>query len=120
VSDDRIVLRGIQALGRHGVLPEEQERPQPFEVDVEIEADLAEAGRSDDLAAALDYGEVIASVVAVVERRSFGLLEALAGAVAGAVLEDPRAEAVTVEVRKLRPPVPAAVASAGVRIRRSR
>ena len=32
----------------HGVLPEEQTRPQPFEVDVELTVDLTAAGESDD------------------------------------------------------------------------
>jgi dihydroneopterin aldolase len=120
VTADRITIRAIQALGRHGVLPEEQERAQPFEVDIEIEADLGEAGRLDDLASTVDYGRVIEAVVKVVEQGRYALIEALAAAVATEVLADPRAEAVTVEVRKLRPPVAAAVGSAGVRIRRTR
>ena len=31
-----IVIKGLRELGVHGVLPEEQTRPQPFEVDVEL------------------------------------------------------------------------------------
>ena len=33
---DTIILAGIRALGSHGVLPEEQARPQPFEVDIDL------------------------------------------------------------------------------------
>ena len=44
---DTIILAGIRALCAHGVLPEEQGRPQPFEVDVELSVDLAPAGRSE-------------------------------------------------------------------------
>ena len=47
---DRIDLRGFRALGTHGALPEEQVRAQPFEVDLDVFADLAAAGRSDELA----------------------------------------------------------------------
>ena len=32
-----IVITGLRELGVHGVLPEEQTRPQPFEVDVELD-----------------------------------------------------------------------------------
>ena len=39
-----IVIAGLRELGVHGVLPEEQTRPQPFEVDVELTVDLAAAG----------------------------------------------------------------------------
>lgn len=114
-----IVLSGLRVLGRHGVLPEEQERAQPFEVDLVIESDVERAARSDDLGDTIDYGKVVASVVDIVTTRHFGLLEALAGAIADDVLARPGVEAVTVEVRKLRPPVPADLRSAGVRLRRS-
>ena len=46
------------------------------------------------------------------------LLERLAQRIAETVLADPKIAAVTVCVRKLRPPVPVDVATAGVRITR--
>ena len=49
---DVIELRGLRVMGTHGVLPEEHARAQPFEVDLDVEADLAIAGDSDDHAAA--------------------------------------------------------------------
>ncbi|MCU1489793.1 MAG: dihydroneopterin aldolase [Acidimicrobiaceae bacterium] len=117
---DRIELRGLRVLGTHGVLAEERERAQPFEIDLDVEADLGPAARADDLAQAVDYGAMADRVVEVAEGRSFRLLEALADAVGAAVLEDPRVNAVTVTVRKLRPPVPVDLASAGVRLTRQR
>ena len=48
---DRIEIRGLRVLGTHGVLPEEQQRAQPFEVDLDLELDLRRAGRSDRLEA---------------------------------------------------------------------
>ena len=59
---DRIELRGLRSVGTHGVLAEEQTRAQPFEVDLELEADLTAAGRSDDLADTVDYGVIIEAV----------------------------------------------------------
>lgn len=41
---DRIELNKIQALGTIGVLPEEKNRAQPFEIDLAIETDLSVAG----------------------------------------------------------------------------
>src|SRR2546426_9529011 len=64
---DTIILAGIRALGAHGVLPEEQGRPQPFEVDVELAVDLAPAGRSDVLSDTIDYDGLAARVVQIVE-----------------------------------------------------
>jgi dihydroneopterin aldolase len=118
-APDRIVLRRIAATGRHGVLDFEKERAQPFEVDVELELDLAPAAKADDLDLTSDYGGVVAAVVAVVETESFRLVEALAERLADVVIQSSRADAVTIEVRKMRPPVPHLLESAGVRIRRT-
>lgn len=118
---DRIEVRGVRILGTHGVLPEERTRAQPFEVDLDLVVDLAEAGRSDDLGHTVNYAEVVDRVVAIVGGPpSRQLLEALADEMAGAVLELERVRSVTVAVRKLHPPLPADVATVGVRITRSR
>lgn len=118
---DRIELRGLRALGTHGVLAEERERPQPFEVDLDLELDLAKAGSSDDLADTADYGAVAEAAVAVVAGPHADLLEHLAEKLAAAVLEAaPLVTTVTVSVRKLRPPVDLHLATAGVTIRRTR
>ena len=37
---DRIQLRGLRAIGTHGVLPEEKSRAQPFEIDLDLAVDL--------------------------------------------------------------------------------
>lgn len=118
---DRIELRGLRTLGTHGVLPEERERPQPFEVDLDLELDLARAGSSDDLADTADYGAVAEAAVGVVAGPHADLLEHLAEEIAAAVLKAaPPVTAVSVSVRKLRPPVELHLATAGVTIRRTR
>ncbi len=119
---DRIELRGIRTVGTHGVLAEERRRPQPFELDLDLTADLATAEQSDRLEDTVDYSAVTDAAVAVVAGpTSFSLLEALAGEVANAVLAiDPRIVVVGVAVRKLRAPLAADVSSVGVRITRIR
>lgn len=117
---DLIELRRITALGVCGALPEEQERPQPLEVDLDIRADLAKAGASDDLDDTVDYGAVCELVERVITTERFHLLERLASRIAEVVLSDDRVLAVTVSVRKLRPPVAQIVATSGVRVHRDR
>ncbi|HXY45306.1 MAG TPA: dihydroneopterin aldolase [Acidimicrobiales bacterium] len=119
MTTSNICIKGLRVLGHHGVLPEEQERAQPFEVDITIETHIAPAARTDDLSATVDYGLVIAAAVEIVETKRFALLEALASAIADDVLGRNGVEGVTVEVRKLRPPVAADVDSVGVRLRRT-
>lgn len=115
---DRIVIRGLRAVGVHGALPEEQVRAQPFEVDVSLALDLATAGASDDLADTVDYGALCEAIAAVVEGERFALLERLAERIAAVCSTDPRVLEIEVEVRKLRPPVGADVAHVAVRVKR--
>ena len=118
---DRIELRGLRVVGICGALPEERERAQPLEVDLDIEADLAPSGRTDALDDTVDYGALCDAVAAVVAGGTPQLLEHLAASIADAVLGvDDRIAAVAVGVRKLRPPVPHQLATAGVRIERRR
>lgn len=117
---DRIELRGLRALGICGALPEEQVRRQPLEVDVTLTADLAPAGRSDDLADTIDYAAVVSDVERVIVGERFTLLERLAERIAEVTLADERAFEVTVAVRKLRPPVPQQLDTCGVQITRRR
>ncbi|HEY4376647.1 MAG TPA: dihydroneopterin aldolase [Acidimicrobiales bacterium] len=120
-SLDAIELRGLRLLGICGALPEEQDRRQPLEVDLDVYVDLAVAGRTDALADTVDYGALCAVVEGVVEGERFTLLERLAERLAGCVLDaDARIASVVVGVRKLRPPVPQQLATSGVRIERAR
>lgn len=117
---DLVQLRGLRAVGICGVLPEEQARPQPIEVDLDLALDLAQAGASDDLADTVDYGAVCQMVVEVVTIGRYQLLEKLAERLAREVLKIEAVGEVTVWVRKLRPPVPQQLATSGVRITRRR
>jgi len=118
---DRIELRGLQLVARIGVLPEERDRDQPIEIDLDVVTGLAAAGSSDDLGDTVDYGAVCAAAAAAAGYGHMALLEHLAELLAQAVLAvDDRIEEVTVAVRKLRPPVPFVLATSGVRITRSR
>lgn len=115
---DRIVISGLRQMGVHGVLAEEQERAQPFGVDVELLVDLSAAGASDDLADTVDYGAVCVAVRNVIANEHHQLLERLAQRIADACRADPRVQGVIVEVRKLDPPVRARVDHVAVRVER--
>jgi 7,8-dihydroneopterin aldolase/epimerase/oxygenase len=120
-STDLVEIRGLRLLGIVGVLPEERDRAQPLEIDLDLHCDLSAAGDSDDLSDTVDYGSVCDVVAATVASSNPELLERLAELVASSVLEvDARVASVTVALRKLRPPVPHAVASTGVRVHRGR
>lgn len=117
---DLLILEGLVVSSLCGALPEERVRRQPFQIDVEIEADLSVAGGSDDLDDTINYGAVTDAIHATVTSEQYTLLERMAQRVAEVVLEQPLATAATVTVRKLRPPVPELLQTSGVRIRRER
>ena len=107
-------------MGTHGVHESELRSPQPFEVDLDLFVDTADAARSDALADTADYGAVLDVVAEVVAGPPHRLLESLSEAIAEAVLRTPRVQRVVVAVRKLDPPVLYEVDSTGVRIERAR
>ena len=80
----------MRVLGRHGALPGERDRPQPFDVDVVLDVDVARARRSDALEDTIDYAAVEARVRTIVEGTSFALLERLGQEILDALFADKR------------------------------
>jgi len=116
---DRILLEGMSFDGRHGVRPAERERPQEFKVDVEIDCDLSEPGKSDQIEDSVDYRRVRAIAKEVIEGESQNLIETLAARIAERVLQLPRVAGVSVRVAK-RPASMEPIGAAAVRINRTR
>ena len=103
---DRIVLSGVSGTGHHGVFEHEKRDGQTFVVDVALDVALASAGRSDDLARTVNYGEIGAQVLGRIEGEPFDLIERLAEVIAEDVLAVHRlVDEVTVTVHKPQAPV---------------
>jgi len=117
---DRITLGGMQFVGRHGVTDGERAEGQPFEVDLVVRLDLSTPARTDELTDTVDYAALFELTREVVEGPSFHLLEALAAAIADAVLAAHPVDDIEVSVRKPKAPLPGAFDTAEVRIRRRR
>ena len=94
-------LEGLAIFGRHGVLEEERRDGQEFLYDISL--DVGEAGASDRIEDAVDYREVADCVREVSDSRSFNLIEALAQAVADALLDRFPVSSVCVQVTKTNP-----------------
>jgi dihydroneopterin aldolase len=91
-----LFLSGIRATGRHGARPGEKEEPQDFVVDLDIEVSVDD----DDIAGTADYRGITEAVRAVVEQRSFDLIESMAAAIADDLLKIERIARVTAVVHK--------------------
>jgi 7,8-dihydroneopterin aldolase/epimerase/oxygenase len=116
---DYLRLRNLVFHAYHGLLPEEARLGQRFEVDVELLLDVAAAGIEDNPKLTIDYTDVIDLVEEVVTQRRFGLVEALAEAIAGEIHERfPQLDGAIVRVRKPNPPVKATFDGLEVEIER--
>jgi dihydroneopterin aldolase len=112
-------MEGMAFYGRHGVFPAERELGARFTVDVELEGDLGEAGRSDRLDRTINYVKAYEAVREVVEGEPCHLLEAVAERIASRLLDLPLVERATVRVHK-RPPLEGEFRSFGVEVVRAR
>lgn len=102
---DHIALRGLRAVGHHGVYAEERKSGQPFVVDVVLEVDTAAAAATDEIADTVHYGELAARITAVVEGEPVNLIETLAQRIADLCLTERLVDAVEVTVHKPEAPV---------------
>lgn len=118
---DKILMKGMRFFGHHGVLPQERELGQFFEVDVDISLDLEAAGKKDDLNLTVSYADVFGLVEEVVTGEPCSLIEALAHRVADGVLENySLVQAVRVTVKKPSAPIRGAFEYMAAEITRNR
>lgn len=117
---DRIAIEGLRVETHVGATDDERAVPQVVFIDVEIGADLAESGRTDDLSDTINYAEVVTKAAELVSQSNVKLLEHLCQRVADAVLALEGVQTVAVQIAKERPPVRENVRNIAVRIERSR
>ena len=121
MGGDVIRVTRIAVFGRHGLLPEEAVLGQRFYISLAAQLDLGAAGRSDDVATTVSYADLTQIVVEIATERRFNLIEALAEAIAGAILAGfAPIDAITVRVDKPSAPVPAILDGVSVEITRRR
>ncbi|MFC5559972.1 dihydroneopterin aldolase [Ureibacillus thermophilus] len=105
---DYIHLRDMQFYGYHGVLPEETVLGQRFRVTISLALNTRKAGETDDLQYTVNYVEVYELCKSIMEGEPFQLIEALAEAIASAILEKYEGQVFgcKVELVKPDPPIP--------------
>ena len=114
-----VELCGLELHGRHGLDEEERRRGQRFVFDLRLDVPDA-AARTDRIEDAVDYRDVVTLVREISDARQFHLLEALAAAVADAVVERWEVERVRVRVRKPDVELGVPVAYSAVTVERGR
>lgn len=101
---DKLILRGVEFHGFHGVYPEEKSRGQKFVVDVDAWMDLQEAGKTDVLTDTVSYGNIYRIIKDVVQGPPRNLLESVAHTIAMTTLRN-HAEIMAIRVKIGKPHV---------------
>lgn len=116
---DRIQIENLAVYCHHGVLQEENVLGQKFLVSLTMFTDTKTAGRRDELACSVDYGEVAHFVEQQMKGRTYRLIEAAAENLAEAVLcQFPLVDKVRIAIKKPWAPILLPLESVGVTIER--
>ena len=112
-----IEIRGLEVFAHHGVHEHERRDGQTFLIDARLTVP-GEAGDSDRLEHAVDYGTVCARVVELAGGGPYNLIERLATVIADDLAARFAVSAVEVTVHKPQAPVPHPFADISVTVRR--
>ena len=117
---DRLAVRGVEAVGHHGVFDFERRDGQVFVVDLVLGLDTRAAARSDDLQDTVDYGTLVDEVRTAVADDPVDLIETLAQRIADVCLRNALVDTVEVTVHKPHAPIQATFEDVALTINRSR
>ncbi len=119
-TTDELTVTGIECFGHHGVFEFERREGQVFVIDLVLGIDTAPAAASDDLHDTVDYGSLVASVKAAVEKDPVDLIETLAQRISDVCLLDDRVQWARVTVHKPDAPIDASFSDVALTITRKR
>ncbi len=118
---DSVHVTGLALHAFHGVMEHEATVGQTFYIDLVLDIDLAQASHSDKIADTVGYDEVVDVASRTFCAQRYRLVEAAAGAIAGAVLAAfPSVASIRVTVHKPHAPIAATFSDVGVTIVRKR
>jgi dihydroneopterin aldolase len=121
MEPDQIIVQGIEFYAYHGVPDAEQQIGHRYRVDLVVDLDLREAGRTDDLRHTVSYGDLARLVIQIGTSQQRRLLESLAEQMCNAILEQfPAIQRVELFIAKRLPPTGTITELAGVKIVRVR
>jgi dihydroneopterin aldolase len=118
---DAIFLAGLALHAYHGLMQRDAKVGQTFRLDLALALELDSASRTNKLKDTVSYDTVVKIASEVFCARRYRLVEAAAGAVAGALLERcPQVRSVRITVHKPHAPIAATFDDVGVTIERAR
>ena len=83
---DRVLIKDLEIFANHGVFDEENKNGQKFYVSCELYTDLRKAGKTDDLANTVNYGEICYLIKTIMQENTYNLIETCAEKIAEKIL----------------------------------
>lgn len=118
---DEIKIEELEVFANHGVFPEETALGQKFVVSAVLFTDTRRAGKTDDLADSVNYGEVSIFIENFLKEHTCKLLESAAENLAQALLlKYDGLSKISLEIKKPWAPIHLPLKTVGVRIERGR
>ncbi len=116
---DCIKINNLEVFGKHGVLKEENELGQKFQVSAKLYLDTRQAGRDDDLQESVHYGNVCHFMNQFMKERTYQLIEAVAENLAeGILLNFKHVKKLELEIKKPWAPIGLPLEEVSVQIER--
>ncbi|MGN1317461.1 MAG: 2-amino-4-hydroxy-6-hydroxymethyldihydropteridine diphosphokinase [Lachnospirales bacterium] len=94
---NRVIIKGLECFGNHGVLKEENILGQKFVVSVEM---ITNDTENDDINTAVNYAEVSKYITNFVSKNTFKLIETLANKLAIEILKNFEVNEITLKIEK--------------------
>ena len=101
---DKIRLNNVQIYAYHGLIPEEKQLGQKFQIDVEISTNLTDSCKSDNIVDTINYKEVYDIVKICFNNSQKKIIESVASDIAEIILKNNRVIDTKIIIRK--PSVP--------------
>jgi len=97
---DQIIIKDLLLRTIIGINDDERINPQDVVINLTLFTNTRPAGKSDDIADAVNYRTITKQVIAMVENSHFYLVEKMAAEIVNICLENSRVEKVRVSVEK--------------------
>ena len=104
---DKIEVKNLKIVGRHGVFDFERSQDRTFELDLVLFLDLSKASKSDNLDDTIDYAEIIDAVIKEFTKKNYNLIEAVAESIISRLFKEFNFDKVKVRIRKPHAPIDA-------------
>ncbi|AFY37486.1 dihydroneopterin aldolase [[Leptolyngbya] sp. PCC 7376] len=85
---DKVYIRDLSLRCIIGIFPEERTKKQDIVINVTMEADLRNAGKTDSIEDTVDYKRITKAILAAIEPSSYNLIEKIAQVIADICFTD--------------------------------